>query len=97
MMMMTWSNREEFTPCPGNEESPFPPAARALIQFFDTQVQAGRIRKTNPRVLAATYFGGLMNYALVEIIRRGHPVPADEFVPGFVDVLWEGVAPKGKS
>jgi AcrR family transcriptional regulator len=96
-MMMSWSSRGEFGPLGADERSkPFGPVA-ALVSFFETQIKAGRIgRKTDPLILTAGYFGALQHYALVEILRKRHPVPQEQFVRGFVHLLWNGIAPRGR-
>lgn len=98
MMMMTWSNRGSFGPFEESRATnQLPPAGESVVRFFASQMRAGRLRKINPRVLATAYFGGFMHYALIEILRRGHPIPEKEYVRGFVQILWAGVAPERKS
>jgi AcrR family transcriptional regulator len=81
-MMMTWSSRGEFGPLtPAEQSKPFGPVA-SLVRFFEAQIEAGRMAKVDPLVVTAGYFGALQHYALVELLRKKHPVPEETFVRG---------------
>lgn len=95
LLMMSWSNRGEFGlghARAANDEIPFRPV-EDLRRFFDTQVRAKRLRAANPRMMAAAFFGGMMNYTFVELMLGEHPIEDREFIRGFVELLWEGIRP----
>jgi AcrR family transcriptional regulator len=93
-MMMSWSSRGEFGPLtPAEQSKPFGPIA-SLVRFFEAQIAAGRIAKVDPLMLSSGYFGVLQHYALVELLRKKHPVPEETYVRGYVQLLWNGIAPR---
>jgi AcrR family transcriptional regulator len=94
ILIMSWSNRDTLgVEKPGPDgRIPFRPV-QDLRQFFETQAKAGRLRVANPTVLAGAFFGAMLNYALVELLLEGHPVPESEFIRAYVKMLWEGVEP----
>jgi AcrR family transcriptional regulator len=96
LLLVGWSNRGEF----GMQKnlrswSSPPPQALEMIAFFGKQVKAGRLRRVDPQLVAASYVGPLMAYALVELIRTKHPIPLRKYVRGFVQLLWSGISPDG--
>jgi AcrR family transcriptional regulator len=96
LVMMSWSNREEFgvrTNGAPSGEIPFRPV-QDLKVFFDRQVQAKRVsQRVKTPMLAGTFFGGMVHYAMVELMTGEHPVKEKDFVREFVRLLWEGIAP----
>jgi hypothetical protein len=44
-------------------------------------------------MMAAAFFGGMMNYTFVELMLGEHPIEDREFIRGFVELLWEGIRP----
>jgi len=97
-MMMAMSN-------PGPDglprvlSQPDPPPAmaiRKLAAYFEAEIRAGRIRKTNPQVLARAFLGGLQSFVFFELILKGRdraPLSAEEFAKGHVGLLWAGISP----
>jgi AcrR family transcriptional regulator len=97
VMVVTWTHRKTFVAPRGfGGPEAFPGRAGAeLIAFFGTQIQAGKLRARNPMELAAAYMGALASYVLIELVRGKHPLPAEQFVEGFVRLLWSGIRPEG--
>lgn len=97
-MMMSWSNKgSQDLPAVMLEKDPPPAVAmRKVTAYFEAEVQAGRIRKTNPEILARAFVGGLQSYVFFEMLLKGRdpsPLSAEEFVRGHVNLLWSGIAP----
>jgi AcrR family transcriptional regulator len=92
--VMSWSNRGLIGTRKG-AVSEIPKPVTAMFDFFRQQMEAGNLRKSDPRVMAAAYIGPCMGYVFGELMgRRPHPVPAKEFVEGYVDLLWAGISPE---
>jgi AcrR family transcriptional regulator len=97
-MMMSWSNKGSGDlPAVMLADDPPPAAAlRKLSAYFDAESRAGRIRETNPAILARAFVGGLQSFVFFEMLLKGKdPVsmPAEEFVRGHVALLWTGIEP----
>jgi AcrR family transcriptional regulator len=97
-MLMAWSNREEA----GLSEllaSPDPPPLRALrfiAGYFEKEMRAHRIRRQDPEVVARCFLGSLQNYVFIELLLKAHdqtPLPAETYLRGIVNLLWNGLAP----
>jgi len=101
LVMMSWSNRtclfEDFDP---EQAGPLHSLAQ-VTEFFAAEMRAGRLRPSDPGVLAHAYLGGIHNYVFFEILReqaaarpgarkraaKSAPLPAEEFVRRLVDLL----------
>ena len=97
-MMMSWSNKgSQDLPAVMLVKDPPPAVAmRKVTAYFEAEGQAGRIRKTNPEILARAFIGGLQSYVFFEMLLKGRdpsPLSAEEFVRGHVNLLWAGIAP----
>ena len=98
LMMMSWSN-----PGPGGLpeilSSPNPPPLRALKRmaaYFAAEMKKGRLRTSDPEIMARALFGSLQNYVFTELLLRAQnelPLPPEMHVRGVVDLLWNGCAP----
>ncbi len=96
LMMMAWSN-----PGPGGLPHPLsgpnPPPIRAmksLAGFFDGEMRAGRLRRSDPEIVARAFLGSLHTFAFFEIVLRQSgelPMPAETYVRGLVALLLDGV------
>ena len=100
VMMMTWSNPEQ----PGCLERGSERGLRyrrviaALTSFFALEVESGRLRDSDPEVLARMFMGSLHHFVMAEVFVGGPigKLGAAEFVGEVVDVLLRsaaGVAP----
>lgn len=96
-MMMLWSaRRETFEPfC---HHAPPVRSLRAMTEFFDAEMGAGRMKRCDPEVVARALQGALTHYVLSELmgINAIMPMPDRTFVRGLVENLWSGVAPQSR-
>lgn len=97
-MMMSWSNKASGDlPAVMQAKDPPPAAAlRKVAAYFQAEIEAGRLRKSNPEVLARAFVGGLQSYVFFEMLLKGRdpaPLTAEDFVRGHVNLLWSGIAP----
>lgn len=95
LIMMSWSHRSpEGT---GASEPPVPlRVLRTLTGYFEAEMRLGRVRRTDPEVVARTVMGALWHYAMLEVMFADQgmlPLPAETFVRGFVDLLLGGLEP----
>jgi AcrR family transcriptional regulator len=100
-MMMLWSSGKKFT-IPEQLLGPKSPPLRvvqALATFIERQIRAGRMRKHEPEIVARMLLGSIQSYVFLEILLRAQakmPIPVEEFLRGFINVLWTGVEPAPK-
>jgi AcrR family transcriptional regulator len=67
---------------------------RRVASFFEAQLAAGRIAKSDPEVLARAYLGALHSFVLLELLEAAPgALSPDAFVREHVRLLWEGIAP----
>jgi AcrR family transcriptional regulator len=93
-IFMAWSARRD---------SPHPPdgppvrALKALTNFLDAEMRAGRLRTRDPEVVARTLLGALFSHISLELVGLHElmPMPDATFVRGLVETLWTGLAPAG--
>ncbi len=97
LLMMSWSNPE-----PGScatLEQPHPPALRGLqrvSEFFAAEMATGRLRPHDPQILSRVFLGSIQNFVFFELLQKAQnraPMPADIFLRGLVQLLWEGAQP----
>jgi AcrR family transcriptional regulator len=90
VMMMSWSNPESQLCGPFTDERSqrFRRVVRAISAFFEAEMDAGRLRRKNPEVLARMLLGSLHHYCVSELVARdvgGLSLP--NFAREVVDVL----------
>jgi AcrR family transcriptional regulator len=90
VMMMSWSNPESQLCGPFTDERSqrFRRVVRAISAFFEAEMDAGRLRRRNPEVLARMLLGSLHHYCVSELVARdvgGLSLPS--FAREVVDVL----------
>ena len=100
LMVMQWSNRQA---CPfGDCDQGGPLHSLGLVaDFFAAEVNAGRLRPHDPRVLAHAFLGAMHSYVFFEMLReqtagrvdREGVLPAEQYVRGVVDLLMSGIDP----
>lgn len=68
---------------------------RKLTEWFDTEMRRGRLRMTDPEVVARILIGALKGYAFDEQMQVNEqmPMPRTTFLRGVIDVLLRGVVP----
>jgi len=101
LMMMAMANPgPDGLPHVVNHPDPPPAVAiRKLTAYFEAECRAGRIRKTNPQILARAFLGGLQSFVFFEMLLKGRtptPLTAEEFAKGHVSLLWSGIAPDAR-
>jgi AcrR family transcriptional regulator len=101
IMMMSWSNPHRdggVLPAALRGNNPPPLVAmRRLVAFFSAEVRAGRLRSSDPELMARVFLGSMQNYVFFEVLLRASdmmPLPAATYVRGVVDLLWKGAAPE---
>jgi hypothetical protein len=102
LIMMGWANPSPRG-IPASLDVPNPPPLRAikrLASFFEAEMRAHRLRRHDPEVVARCFLGSLQNYVFFELILKAQdelPLPPEMHVRGVVNLLWNGMAPSGKS
>ena len=101
LMMMAWSN-----PAPSGLPSalsmPNPPPVRGLKKlagFFEAEMRAGRLRRTDAEIVARMFIGSLIHYVFLELLLKAQdelPLPGPTYVRGLVQTLWRGLNPRRK-
>lgn len=92
--MMLWSKAPgEHFAGPGDP----PPVAgmKRLSAWFEREMRLGRMRRSDPEILARVFSGAIVAYAMSEMIGlAAHmPLASTTFVRGLVDALWSGASP----
>ncbi len=101
LMMMAWSNPGP-SGVPESLSSPNPPPIRALkrlASYFEAEMRAQRVRRHDPEIAARAYLGGLQNYVFLELLLKAQdelPLPAEMYLRGLVNLLWNGMGPAAK-
>jgi AcrR family transcriptional regulator len=99
LVMMSWSNPGK-NGVPDVLSGPNPPpirVLRAIGQVFAAEMKLGRMKNRDPELLARVFLGSLQNYVFFEVLLRAQallPLPAQTYVRGVVELLWEGAAPE---
>lgn len=103
-MMMVWSNpvanrRRGHDPIPDGFDVPDPlpiRAQRLVATYLAGEIESGRIRPIDPKVIARAYLGAMSSYVFSEILvsRRGGPtIDRAVYVRDVVEALWGGMRP----
>ena len=92
--MMLWSKSPgEHFAGPGDP----PPVAgmKRLSTWFEREMRLGRMRRTDPEILARVFSGAIVAYAMSEMtgLAVHMPLASTTFVRGLVDALWFGASP----
>lgn len=101
VMMMSWSNPEGplcGKPTP-EKTARYRRTLAALTEFFEREMKAGRIRRTDSEVLGRMLLGTLLHFCMIEVITGG-PVGRhgpDAFARHTVDTLLAAVRPEKES
>ena len=95
LMLLSWSNRGEF----GFSSERFSGPMRGihfLADFLAREMEARRLRRTDPWSAARVFFASLQSYVLTSLMFEKGLGPGwspKDYVTGIVDVLWNGIAP----
>lgn len=98
LVMMCWSNPGPTgIPAPLSGPNPKPvKIIKKIAGFFEAEMQKGRMAKRDAEVVARAFVGGIQQFAFLELINRGRdelPLPAEMFIRGLVNLIWNGVRP----
>ncbi len=90
VMMMSWSNPESEL-CGGravDKGERYRRVVRAMSAFFEAEIEAGRLARRNPEVLARMLLGSLHHYCMSELVARDvGGLSLSSFAGEVVDVL----------
>jgi AcrR family transcriptional regulator len=79
---------------PHLDEPPPLKIQRKLTELFTQEMKLGRIRKCDPKLVAAVYLGGIHHITVVEMMGKQEPIPARQYAEGIMDLLWKAFAPE---
>ncbi|MEL6160659.1 MAG: TetR/AcrR family transcriptional regulator [Cyanobacteria bacterium J06627_32] len=82
------SPREMFS----SEDTPPIQNLRALTLFFETEIQLGRMKATEPRAVALQFIGSFISYVFLSQLSATLPEPKN-YTERIVDVFWVGIRP----
>lgn len=71
-------------------------ALKALAAFIEREMDAGRMRRHEPEIVARMFLGSIQSYVFFEILMRAQrkmPLPVEEYLRGLINVIWTGVEP----
>lgn len=68
---------------------------RALTNYLEAEMDQGRIKRSDPEVLARVVMGSLYNFAFFKHLRlfARQPMADERYVRELVDLIWMGVKP----
>jgi len=98
VMMMSWSNPERELACGAERNQRYRRVVTAFSSFFQREMDAGRITRRDPQVLARMLLGSLHHFCMSELLARDvGGLSLSNFAREVVDVLLaaSGVAAAG--
>src|SRR5688500_8286281 len=95
VVMMTWSNAHS---CPAGElqeGDPMPVRSiKAFASFFEAEMKLGRMRRSDPEIVARGWIGAIWHFAMIEVtVPEFLPLSAETFLRGHLDNLLRGLLP----
>lgn len=92
--MLLWS-RNPGRPKFHGSASPPVVGMKLLTNWFDGQMAAGRMRRSDPEIFARVFSGAIVAFSMAEMtgIAEQMPLATATFVRGLVDALWAGAHP----
>ena len=98
LVMMCWSNPSASgVPAPFDRPNPKPvQIIKKLAGYFEAEMRLGRLARRDAEVVARAYVGGIQQFAFLELVTRNRdelPLPAEMFIRGLVNLIWNGVKP----
>jgi AcrR family transcriptional regulator len=100
LVVMSMSAHASADEVPEELKGPNPMPAQGILGIAH-QMQAwmdeGLLRRTDALALARCFSGSIWQFVYMEAVLEQSPLsqPADEYVAGLVDLLWNGIAPEG--
>ena len=94
--MLRWSRNPGKPKVEGGNSAPVQ-GMKILSAWFETQMLAGRMRRSDPEVFARVFSGAIVAYSMSHMtgLAEQMPIATTTFVRGLVDVLWAGARPPG--
>ena len=94
-VIMAWSARDKPSMKWIVRKFPVQRYMKALVDYFEKEMKAGRIRSGDPEITARALLGSLHHLVFMKIMEGGRATPAemDRQVEELVDLLWEGMEP----
>jgi AcrR family transcriptional regulator len=94
--MLAWSRSplDQWSNHPG--EPPPVTGMKRLAAWFEVLMRSGRLRRSDPELLARVYSGAIVAYSMSEMtgLAAHMPLASTTFVRGLVDLVWNGAAPR---
>lgn len=75
------------------KESPPLRAHRVLAEYLDEEMERGRLRSADAKVMARMLIGTLHNFVFFEVVGLKEEGDAEAFARDMVDLIWKGAAP----
>lgn len=89
--MLQWSNNPKSPRFTSSGARPVE-GLKVLSAWFETLMKQGRMRRSDPELLARVYSGAIVAFSMSEMTGLAHlmPLATTTFVRGLVDALWQG-------
>jgi AcrR family transcriptional regulator len=96
VVMMTWSSAPDCLPDELRRPEPMPVlAVKRIASYFEAEMRAGRLRRTDAEIVARGWIGALWHFVLLEVTLPDFlPLPAPMFLRGHIDNLLRGLSPE---
>lgn len=95
MSMLAWSRDplDHWSKHPG--EPPPVTGMKVLAAWFERQMRAGRMRRSDPEIVARVFSGAIVSHSMSEMtgLASRMPIATTTFARGLVDLVWNGIAP----
>jgi len=92
--MLVWSRNPEQAQRSPHFNAPVE-GMKILSAWFERQMVAGRMRRSDPEIFARVFSGAIVAYSMSEMtgLAAHMPLATTTFVRGLVDALWQGARP----
>lgn len=96
--MLLWSRNPGKARFEGLNSAPVQ-GMKILSAWFEAQMVAGRMRRSDPEIFARVYSGAIVAYSMSHMtgLAEQMPIATTTFVRGLVDALWMGARPDGRA
>ena len=96
--MLLWSRNPGKARFEGLNSAPVQ-GMKILSAWFEAQMVAGRMRRSDPEIFARVYSGAIVAHSMSHMtgLAEQMPIATTTFVRGLVDALWMGARPDGRA
>jgi len=96
--MLLWSRNPGKARFEGLNSAPVQ-GMKILSAWFEAQMVAGRMRRSDPEIFARVYSGAIVAHSMNHMtgLAEQMPIATTTFVRGLVDALWMGARPDGRA